>query len=463
MFFPRFRSGVPVETLLACCPEGKPVEFAFSFKPDSLADTSLPLLPIAIIPAEGQRFDGQGESMARRRYQKGRVILRGKANPAWVGRWREDVIGANGVTRRIERSEILGSKSEIPTQRLALRRLEVLLSRVNAPDYRPGRMATLAEFAGRWKETVLSQHKPSSQKAALSNLRCHILPQFGNVRLDALGKEAQQVFVTRLSRTVSRKTARNVMDTLSAILRKAKQWGYVCENVDFRTLEFAEDAVSREPRFFGVKQVQQIIEAAPEEPYKTMFTVLAMTGMRAGEMLGLQWEDIDFAAGCIHIRRSAWYGNIQTTKSKSSAAPVHLPEFLAATLRAYRDRWKPNPQGLLFVTRNNRPPSSNKVVQYGLWPVLDALKIPHCGLRLPAYARKFALAYGSHTESCARAVAARRSARHARNVFACDRRRSSERGGTCSGVAAPNCRCQLRPIAPRCAQVRISRGVNSIS
>jgi integrase len=206
--------------------------------------------------------------------------------------------------------------------------------------------------------------------------RCHILPKFGNVRLDALGKEAQQVFVTQLSRTVSRKTARNVMDTLSAILRKAKQWGYVCENVDFRALEFAEDAVKREPRFFTAKQVQQITEAAPE-PYRTMFTILAMTGMRAGEMLGLQWEDFDFAAGCIHIRRSAWYGNIQTTKSKSSAAPVHLPESLAAMLRAYRERWK---QEFLFVTRNNRPPSSSKVVQYGLWPVLDALKIPRCGL-----------------------------------------------------------------------------------
>ena len=317
--------------------------------------------------------------MARKRYQRGRVFLRGKANLVWIGRWREDVIGADGVTRRIERSEILGPKSEIPTGKLALRRLEVFLHKINAPDYRPGRITTLAEFAERWKETVLSQHKPSSQKAAQSHLRCHILPQFGAARLDALGKEAQQVFLTRLSRTVSRKTARNVMDTLSAMLRKAKQWGYVCEKVDFRDLEFAEDAVQPEPRFFTAKQVQQIIAAAPE-PYETMFAVLAMTGMRAGEMLGLQWDDIDFARGCIHIRRSAWYGKIQTTKSKSSTAPVPLPEILSATLRTYKERWRPNPLGFLFVTRNNRPPSSNKVVAYGLWPVLDALKIPHCGL-----------------------------------------------------------------------------------
>ncbi|PYU28760.1 MAG: hypothetical protein DMG32_01940 [Acidobacteria bacterium] len=406
----------------------------------------------AIIAGEGRRFDGQGESMARRRYQKGRVVLRGKAHPVWVGRWREDLIGADGITRRVERSEILGSKEEIPTQRLALRRLEVLLARVNAPDYRPGRITTLAEFAERWKETVLSQHKPSSQKAVISNLRCHILPQFGNVRLDALGNEAQQVFVTRLSRTVSRKTARNVMDTLSAILRKAKQWGYVCDTVDFRTLEFAENAVRREPRFFTAKQVQQIIEAAPE-PYKTMFEILAMTGMRAGEMLGLQREDIDFAAGCIHIRRSAWYGNIQTTKSKSSAAPVHLPESLAATLRAYRERWKPNPQGFLFVTRNSRPPSSNKVVQYGLWPVLDALKIPRCGLHAFRHTHASLLLHIGATPKVVQ-----EQLRHAdprvtlgmySHVIGEDRRNAVERVAALLGPAAGASCAQLRPDAPK--------------
>ena len=106
-----------------------------------------------------------------------------------------------------------------------------------------------------------------------------------------------------------------------------------------------------------------------------------MTGMRPGEMLGLQWADIDFVKGLIHIRRSAWYGKVQTTKSKTSTAPVPLPEPLIGVLQAYKERWwRPNPLGFLFVTRNNRPPSSNKVVEYGLWPVLDALKVPRCGL-----------------------------------------------------------------------------------
>src|SRR5260370_40766473 len=93
---------------------------------------------------------------------------------------------------------------------------------------------------------------------------------------------------------------------------------------------------SRPARFFTVEEVGKIIAAA-REPYKTMFWLLAMTGMRAGEMLGLQWADIDFEKGLLNIRRSAWYGRVQTTKNKNSEAVIPLPAILATTLRAYRE------------------------------------------------------------------------------------------------------------------------------
>jgi integrase len=206
------------------------------------------------------------------------------------------------------------------------------------------------------------------------------LRYFGKRGLDEIGVEAQQVFVTKLVKAeLSRKMVLNVLSTLSSMLETAKIWGYVCQQVAYANLALPCEEVKKEARFFTLEQVGKIIAAAPE-PFKTMFLVLVMTGMRAGEMLGLQWVDIDFAKSLIHIRRSAWYGQTQTTKSKSSTAPVPLPGPLAVALRAYQEKWRPNPGGFLFVTRNNRPPSSNKVVEYGLWPVLDALKIPRCGL-----------------------------------------------------------------------------------
>ena len=105
-----------------------------------------------------------------------------------------------------------------------------------------------------------------------------------------------------------------------------------------------------------------------------------MDGLRAGEALGLQWQDIDLDRRLLHIRRSAWCGKIKTAKNESSETVLPIPESLAEILRQFRQEWKPNTAGFLFATRNGRPPASNKVIEYQLGPLLDALDIERCGL-----------------------------------------------------------------------------------
>ena len=130
---------------------------------------------------------------------------------------------------------------------------------------------------------------------------------------------------------------------------------------------------------FTVEQLRKILSIA-EEPWRTLFCILTMDGLRAGEVLGLQWGDLDLERKLLHVRRSAWNGRIQTAKSQTSETVLPIPTALATILKEYQAQWQPNPQGFLFVTRNGRPPSSNKVVQYRLWTILDALGIPRCGL-----------------------------------------------------------------------------------
>lgn len=340
---------------------------------------SLPALKAACtLRGQGQPFSEQGGTLARRRYQKGRLFLRGK-NPVWVGRWREDVINPDGSITRVEKSSILGTKAELPTRRLAARRMEVLVGRINDPRYRPVRVATLGEFAERWRTEVLSLRKSSTQKAAESHLRTHIIPQLAQMNLDQIGRENQQVFVTRLSRTVSRKTLLNVLGTLSSMLNKAREWGYICQGVEFDKLALPEAEVATPARFFTADQVRRIIEAA-KEPYATMFAVFAMTGMRAGEVLGLQVDDLDFEHRLLFVRRSAWYGKIQTLKSRCSKGALPLPDPLVRMLKSHLEKWVPNQTKLLFANRIGRPMSANKVVQRKLWPILDSLDIPRCGL-----------------------------------------------------------------------------------
>jgi integrase len=144
-------------------------------------------------------------------------------------------------------------------------------------------------------------------------------------------------------------------------------------------LAFPSAKLTRTVRFFSAEQVTRIIGAAKEEPYRTMFVVAALTGLRAGEICGLSVDDLDFERRSIHISRSAWYGKLQTPKSRSAVRTIPVPDILSAVLRSYLRVWIPNPSRLLFATKTGLPHSANKVVQRKLWPILDALEIPQCG------------------------------------------------------------------------------------
>src|SRR5262249_30721764 len=161
---------------------------------------------------------------------------------------------------------------------------------------RPGRTATLVEFAERWKHEVLSQRKPSTQRAAGVHLGRYILRELGSLRLDQLTLETQQAFVASLSKRLSRKSILNVASTLSAVLSAARAWGYLTEGMSLKRLSLPPRNERPQRRFFTAQEVRQVVQAAPE-PYSTIYMLAAMSGMRSGEIFGLKVEDLDFERG----------------------------------------------------------------------------------------------------------------------------------------------------------------------
>ncbi len=282
-------------------------------------------------------------------------------------------------TIRVERSMVLGTVAELKTKRIAQRLLDPILARINSFDYRPSKFVTVEKFADTWELQVLTHQKPSSVKAARSHLRTHIRKHLGKVLLHELTPQIQQNFVTLLSQKVSRKTVLNVLGTLSSMMRTAKSWGYCTQAITTSELTLPADKIRKQTRFFNGEEARKIITLA-SEPYRTMFAVAAMTGLRVGEVVGLQRADLDLDRRIVHVERSAWYGRVQTVKSKASRAPVAMAEALVTMLKEYLATWRPNPEGFLFLNRNGRPYAANKVVEYGLWPVLDKLKIERAGM-----------------------------------------------------------------------------------
>lgn len=336
--------------------------------------------------------------MAGRRYQKGQVTFNTRRQ-VWLGRYYEDIAQPDGSTVRKRPRVVLGTKKELPTRPLAMRRMDAILSRINDYSYRPVLISTVSEFAKEWREKVLARRKPSTIRSTNSHLNHYILPQLGRLRLDQVGPENQQVFVNQLT-GCSRKTALNVLSTLNSMLTCAESWGYATRKVEVRKLVLPDRNEYIAP-YFTRPQLESILRLA-QDPWRTFFVLIALTGMRAGEILGLQWQDIDFDKRVIHIRRSVWCGRVQSTKSAGSAAPVAMPDPLEAVLQTYRAAATGSPDGFLFVTRNGRPPSSNKVVEYQLWPLLDALGIPRCGLHAFRHSVATLIAELGHDEDAAR-------------------------------------------------------------
>jgi integrase len=333
------------------------------------------------IASQGQHVSGlkgKFSPMARRRYQDGAVELRGNT---WTVRFREDMIQPDGSTRRVEIRRVVGSREEFPTRPLARRRANEIVARVNRLDYRPIRVATFSDFSDDWKLRALALMKPSTQKAARTHLRLYLVPQFGKMRLDEFGVGPIQAFVSSLAaKGRSRHYVKNVLSTLQSVLRSARKWGYLVGDFRVADLTLPGENVRKAPRYFTAAQAVAIIEAA-ENPWRAVFAVAAMTGLRPGEVLGLSVsDDLDFERRLIHVRQTAYYSTIQTPKSRSSIASVPMPGPLEGLLREFLQTWSPNSGGLLFATRNGTPFAENNLVQRKLWPILDLLKIPRCGM-----------------------------------------------------------------------------------
>ena len=138
--------------------------------------------------------------MARCQYQNGCLFIRGKRRKVWVGRWRENVILADGSTNRVMRSLVLGPVSEIAGRREARRLLDARLNPVNQGQYRPEATILFSKFVTDYFEPgVLPTLKFATQEIYSLLLRKHLIPRFGDHRLCDISRvEIQQYLLEKL-------------------------------------------------------------------------------------------------------------------------------------------------------------------------------------------------------------------------------------------------------------------------
>lgn len=139
-------------------------------------------------------------------------------------------------------------------------------------------------------------------------------------------------------KTLSGTTIQHYHRLISDILSDAVQWG--CIPFNPCTKMSSPRAASSDILYLDDQQAKKLVELLKEAPniYRRAILLLLLTGMRRGELLGLEWPDIDWTNKCIHIRRTSQYlpGKgifTDTTKTKSSNRIVLISEQVINVLR----------------------------------------------------------------------------------------------------------------------------------
>jgi integrase len=329
-------------------------------------------------PSQPDQRNG-ANSLARRRFQKGSVKLIGGK---WRGRWREDVVLADGTVKRVNKKTVLGTKEDFATKRLASREMELILAPVNSVHYRPTHQITFAEFARRWSEKVkpIAYKEGGSQATAGRHVKGKLVPAFGNLELRDITTEPLQSYVAvLLASGLSAKYVRNVISTMSAMWDVAVSWKYV--NYNPFTELILPQCEAPDVELYSSEEVMKIFRTATD-PLKTFLWIQVESGMRPAEVCAIDAEYIHLDERVISVRQSESLGHIVRPKTSAGHRDFAMSPQLAEHLRAFLGDKK---QGLLFVSRTGRPWRESKVVEKRLNPLLRKLGIKQKGLALNGF------------------------------------------------------------------------------
>jgi integrase len=315
----------------------------------------------------------------RRRFQKGRVYLRGAR---WVGTFRE--YETNPETGKRARRTVTFDAS-ITSERAAQAALQPYLDRynekakANLKPVAPQGGKTVRALVEEWTDKIIPNRKLGGARAALSHIRVYIMPLVGAIPLRDMNLSQHQAFVTAVGQRVDRRrTAEHVYSTLGSILNIGRKWGYAVPSVEKRDIVFpADKKPAQEIYFFDADTATRVINAAVY-PFKLMLLIAAVCGLRIGEVTALKVGSLDFKRKLIHVTAALDYATRKegTPKSGPSAAPVCMSDLLAKHLHDWITKhYKPNADQYLFTNSNSRPFLSDNVIKYGVHRAMKKLGI----------------------------------------------------------------------------------------
>ena len=241
-------------------------------------------------------------------------------------------------------------------------------------------------FAEEWFEDYAKLNLKSTTFARQRQLTKRVYAAIGHIRLDKLTTREIQKFINSLAKdgvnentgkALSRKTMVHYLSFISTVIDFAIKMDMLTDNPCRRVT--IPKGSKKERQILTIEQTEEFFKLLQNAPlkYRAFFTLDIYSGLRRGEMLGLEWKDIDFQTGVIHVQRTSNYTKAKgiytdTTKTESSVRFVKVPMEIIEILMIYKaeqdeerirlgDKW--NDTDRLFVKWDGQP--MNPQTPYG--------------------------------------------------------------------------------------------------
>jgi integrase len=220
----------------------------------------------------------------------------------------------------------------------------------------PSKSETIQDAAERWIRRVeAAGRERGTIRQYRQHIELHIKPRIGATKLAHLTATKVEAFRDDLVASMSRPLARKVLTSLKSIMRVAKR-AHVAADVSIgkdkrkRKLEIGVDIPSPD-------EIMRLIKAAASAEIRprTLLIVAIFTGLRASELRGLRWRDVDFKHNEINVcQRADRYCAIGAPKSESGTRTVDFDARVATALKEWKLRCPKGEADLVFPTSTGR-------------------------------------------------------------------------------------------------------------
>lgn len=263
------------------------------------------------------------------------------------------------------------SKSSFKDEKTALRALlNVRVAILNGQSKQvENDKITVAEWFDRWFESNKDSWKESTQAIRERYIRIYFKPYLGKYILQKLDKSTYQtVFIKKIEKNLKFSTVKSIHNVFKIGINAAIEEEILDRN-RFNKVKFSsasKETVEELKNYFSPAQLNQFLHAAKYENITSYscFLTLAYTGLRKGELCGLQWNNVDFKNKTITVQRTRDTMGSRSPKTKNSYRTFLIDDVLVSQLKMYqtwcketmlRNGIKFNENQFVFIEKNCDP------------------------------------------------------------------------------------------------------------